>query len=90
MELLTLAAAVLLLLGLLALAKVCMLEYKARGHLQRGAYTVQTIVEAHSSPLSAIPNAGWGAAYSRLLWAFPREYQGTITLDLPRLHRRLG
>ncbi|KAH6962679.1 benzoate 4-monooxygenase cytochrome p450 [Ilyonectria sp. MPI-CAGE-AT-0026] len=47
-------------------------------------------LQAYTSPLSAIPNAGAGAPYSRLLWAFPREYWGTITLDLPSLHKKLG
>ncbi|KPM38471.1 hypothetical protein AK830_g8100 [Neonectria ditissima] len=47
-------------------------------------------VQAHVSPLSQIPSAGFAAPYSRLLWAFRREYRGTITLDLPVLHKKLG
>ncbi|KAH7129294.1 benzoate 4-monooxygenase cytochrome p450, partial [Dactylonectria macrodidyma] len=47
-------------------------------------------LHAHKSRLSAIPSAGLGAPYSRLLWAFPREYRGTLTLDLPTLHKKLG
>ncbi|KAH6880346.1 cytochrome P450 [Thelonectria olida] len=43
-----------------------------------------------ASPLSKIPNAGFGAAYSRFAWAFPHEYQGTVTIDLPKLHEKLG
>ncbi|OJJ95119.1 hypothetical protein ASPACDRAFT_55439 [Aspergillus aculeatus ATCC 16872] len=42
------------------------------------------------SPLASIPNAGILAPVSRLLWEFPTEYQGKITLELPRLHRKLG
>ncbi|PWY83570.1 benzoate 4-monooxygenase cytochrome p450 [Aspergillus heteromorphus CBS 117.55] len=42
------------------------------------------------SPLASIPNAGFLAPVSRLLWEFPVEYQGRITLELPKLHKRLG
>ncbi|OBT72259.1 hypothetical protein VF21_08176 [Pseudogymnoascus sp. 05NY08] len=42
------------------------------------------------SPLSLIPNAGILAPVSRLLWAFPSEHRGRITLDLPRLHEKYG
>lgn len=42
------------------------------------------------SPLSSIPNAGILAPVSRLLWAFPSEHRGRITLDLPRLHEKYG
>ncbi|KAK6225498.1 benzoate 4-monooxygenase cytochrome p450 [Colletotrichum tabaci] len=45
---------------------------------------------AHASPLSHIPNAGWGAGYSRLIWAFREEYCGRITIDLPKIHEKLG
>ncbi|TQN68409.1 Cytochrome P450 monooxygenase yanH [Colletotrichum shisoi] len=45
---------------------------------------------AHASPLSHIPNAGWGAGYSRLIWAFREEYCGKITIDLPKIHEKLG
>ncbi|TGO68474.1 hypothetical protein BOTNAR_0024g00250 [Botryotinia narcissicola] len=48
------------------------------------------IVREYFSPLSSIPNAGVGAPYSRLLWAFPTEFRGRITLDLPKLHEKLG
>ncbi|TGO71356.1 hypothetical protein BELL_0588g00070 [Botrytis elliptica] len=48
------------------------------------------IVREYFSPLSSIPSAGVGAAYSRLLWAFPTEFRGRITLDLPKLHEKLG
>jgi hypothetical protein len=37
-----------------------------------------------------VPIAGWLAPVSRLAWAFPHEFRGTITLDLPKLHARLG
>ncbi|KAL5399818.1 hypothetical protein PMIN02_000348 [Paraphaeosphaeria minitans] len=48
------------------------------------------IVSFYNSPLSRIPSAGFGAAFSRLAWAFPHEYNGTITVDLPKLHEELG
>ncbi|KAF7947233.1 uncharacterized protein EAE97_004482 [Botrytis byssoidea] len=48
------------------------------------------IVRGYFSPLSSIPNAGVGAPYSCLLWAFPTEFRGRITLDLPKLHEKLG
>ncbi|TGO33366.1 hypothetical protein BHYA_0250g00120 [Botrytis hyacinthi] len=48
------------------------------------------IAREYFSPLSSIPNAGVGAPYSRLLWAFPTEFRGRITLDLPKLHEKLG
>ncbi|PMD40842.1 benzoate 4-monooxygenase cytochrome p450 [Hyaloscypha variabilis F] len=41
-------------------------------------------------PLSSVPNASFLAPISRLLWALPSEYQGQITLDLPRLHEVYG
>ncbi|KAH6968065.1 cytochrome P450 [Fusarium avenaceum] len=47
------------------------------------------IVNSYTSPLSKIPNAGFGAAFSRLIWTFPHEYSGTLTLELPKLHERL-
>ncbi|KAH6667890.1 benzoate 4-monooxygenase cytochrome p450 [Halenospora varia] len=42
------------------------------------------------SPLSSIPNAGFLAPVSRLLWAFPFEHRGRITIDLPLLHEKHG
>ncbi|KAJ3546621.1 hypothetical protein NM208_g1915 [Fusarium decemcellulare] len=54
------------------------------------ATIIYKIVTELLSPLSKIPNAGFGAAYSRLAWAFPHEHRGTVTLDLPKLHERLG
>ncbi|CCD50025.1 hypothetical protein BofuT4_P092970.1 [Botrytis cinerea T4] len=48
------------------------------------------IAREYFSPLSSIPNAGVCAPYSRLLWAFPTEFRGRITLDLPKLHQKLG
>ncbi|KAF7887599.1 hypothetical protein EAF00_009893 [Botryotinia globosa] len=48
------------------------------------------IVREYFSPLSSIPNAGVGAPYSRLLWAFRTEFRGRITLDLLKLHEKLG
>ncbi|PYH84665.1 benzoate 4-monooxygenase cytochrome p450 [Aspergillus uvarum CBS 121591] len=42
------------------------------------------------SPLASIPNAGILAPVSRLLWEFPSEYQGKVTLELPKLHKKLG
>ncbi|OJJ07152.1 hypothetical protein ASPVEDRAFT_88407 [Aspergillus versicolor CBS 583.65] len=49
------------------------------------------IVYAHFfSPLSHIPSAGILAPVSRLLWEFPTEYRGQLTLILPKLHRKLG
>ncbi|PYI01151.1 benzoate 4-monooxygenase cytochrome p450 [Aspergillus sclerotiicarbonarius CBS 121057] len=42
------------------------------------------------SPLASIPNAGILAPISRLLWEFPTEFQGKLTLKLPELHKRLG
>lgn len=66
--------------------KVCLLRefYKAYTNNVKG------IICSYTSPLSLLPSAGWGAAYSRLLWAFPQEYCGTITLELPKLHRQIG
>ncbi|KAH6659035.1 cytochrome P450 [Truncatella angustata] len=48
------------------------------------------IIRERLSSLSSLPNAGIGAPYSRLLWAFPTEFRGLVTLDLPRLHEKLG
>jgi hypothetical protein len=42
------------------------------------------------SPLTSIPNAGILAPLSRLSWAFVAEHCGTITLELPVLHDKLG
>ncbi|OHF00745.1 hypothetical protein CORC01_04062 [Colletotrichum orchidophilum] len=50
----------------------------------------KAVTRAHASPLSQIPNAGWGAGYSRLIWAFRQEYRGHVTLELPKLHEKLG
>ncbi|CAK7231579.1 hypothetical protein SBRCBS47491_007981 [Sporothrix bragantina] len=44
----------------------------------------------YTHPLARVPSAGFLAPVSRLAWAFPHEYRGTITLDLPRLHAHLG
>ncbi|KAH7261641.1 cytochrome P450 [Fusarium tricinctum] len=53
-------------------------------------FVLSHIIKNYASPLSKIPNAGFGAAFSRLIWAFPREYSGTLTLELPKLHDKLG
>ncbi|KAL2839496.1 benzoate 4-monooxygenase cytochrome p450 [Aspergillus pseudoustus] len=42
------------------------------------------------SPLSHIPSASVLAPVSRLLWEFPVEYRGQLTLSLPKLHKKLG
>ncbi|RAL02994.1 benzoate 4-monooxygenase cytochrome p450 [Aspergillus ibericus CBS 121593] len=42
------------------------------------------------SPLASIPNAGILAPISRLHWEFPTEFQGKLTLELPKLHKKLG
>ncbi|KAL3467188.1 cytochrome P450 [Aspergillus heterothallicus] len=42
------------------------------------------------SPLSHIPSAGILAPLSRLLWEFPVEYHGQLTLALPELHKKHG
>ncbi|KAL4862796.1 hypothetical protein BDV12DRAFT_190146 [Aspergillus spectabilis] len=42
------------------------------------------------SPLSQIPSASILAPVSRLLWEFPMEYRGQLTLALPILHQKLG
>lgn len=52
--------------------------------------TIQIIKQAYLSPLAAVPNAGRLAPLSRLLWAFPQEYSGEVTLELPRLHAKSG
>ncbi|SCV51695.1 related to trichodiene oxygenase cytochrome P450 [Fusarium fujikuroi] len=54
------------------------------------AIFIYNIISTYTSPLSKIPSAGFGAAFSRLLWAFPQEYKGAITLTLPELHKKLG
>ncbi|KAF5684623.1 cytochrome P450 monooxygenase [Fusarium denticulatum] len=54
------------------------------------AVIIYRVISVYTSPLSKIPNAGFGAAFSRLAWAFPQEYNGTITLSLPKLHERLA
>ncbi|CEI68061.1 unnamed protein product [Fusarium venenatum] len=53
-------------------------------------FIIYRVISEYTSPLSKIPNAGFGAAFSRLAWAFPQEYNGTITLSLPKFHERLG
>ena len=42
------------------------------------------------SPLASIPNAGILAPVSRLLWEFPTDFRGKLTLELPELHKKLG
>ncbi|KAK7457688.1 cytochrome P450 [Colletotrichum acutatum] len=69
--------AILILTSLVALCVVVVTVFKA-------------VTRAHASPLSRIPNAGWGAGYSRLIWAFRQEYRGNVTLELPKLHETLG
>lgn len=54
------------------------------------AQIYRAVRQAYSSSLSAIPNAGILAPLSRLLWAFPQEFSGNITLELPRLHAKYG
>ncbi|KAF4818925.1 Cytochrome P450 monooxygenase yanH [Colletotrichum siamense] len=51
---------------------------------------VKTFTKLRTSSLSHLPNAGWGANYSRLLWVFWQEYRGNVTLKLPELHEQLG
>ncbi|KAF4309936.1 cytochrome p450 [Botryosphaeria dothidea] len=48
------------------------------------------IQRKYLSLLRAVPDASVAAPLSRLLWAFPQEHRGSITLDLPRLHEKLG
>ncbi|KAF5617290.1 cytochrome P450 monooxygenase [Fusarium tjaetaba] len=54
------------------------------------AILIYNIISIYTSPLSKIPSAGFGATFSRLLWTFPQEYKGAITLTLPELHKKLG
>ncbi|KAF5687109.1 cytochrome P450 monooxygenase [Fusarium circinatum] len=54
------------------------------------AVIIYRVISVYTPPLSKIPNAGFGAAFSRFAWAFPQEYNGTITLSLPKLHERLA
>ncbi|BCS28608.1 cytochrome P450 [Aspergillus puulaauensis] len=54
------------------------------------AFIVRVIYAHFFSPLSHIPSASILAPVSRLLWEFPTEYRGQITLALPELHRKLG
>ncbi|EPE06859.1 benzoate 4-monooxygenase cytochrome p450 [Ophiostoma piceae UAMH 11346] len=54
------------------------------------AVILRALYRARSTPLAQVPSAGLLAPVSRLAWAFPHEYRGTITLDLPKLHDRLG
>jgi len=62
-----------------------------RAYLREALLTVyQLLYNYFVSPLSSIPNAGILAPISRLLWAFPLEYRGLITLDLPLLHETHG
>ncbi|OJD38796.1 cytochrome p450 [Diplodia corticola] len=51
---------------------------------------VEGIKRKYLSSLRAVPNASVLAPFSRLLWAFPQEHFGNITLALPRLHEKLG
>ncbi|KAH8658163.1 benzoate 4-monooxygenase cytochrome p450 [Xylariales sp. PMI_506] len=72
--------------------------WDTRWYLNAGAIVLLLVLcirslrasRAWISHSSTIPKAGLGATVSRLAWAFPREFRGTITLDLPKLHRRLG
>lgn len=50
----------------------------------------EAVIRAHASPLSQIPNGGWGAGYSRLSWTFYQEFRGNITIELPKIHEKLG
>ncbi|KAJ5768537.1 benzoate 4-monooxygenase cytochrome p450 [Penicillium manginii] len=51
---------------------------------------IKCIYEYFLSPLSQIPKAGLLAPVSRFLWEFPLEYRGKLTLELPKLHKKLG
>lgn len=51
---------------------------------------LEAVTRAHASPLAEVPSAGWGAGYSRLLWAFRQEFRGNITIELPKIHEKLG
>ncbi|KAK1459942.1 cytochrome P450 [Colletotrichum melonis] len=89
--------AILVLTSLVALCIVAVTAFKvfiisksSNLQLDRTIDTLQTVTKAHASPLSRIPNAGWGAGYSRLIWAFRQEYRGNVTLELPKLHETLG
>ncbi|KAH8694304.1 cytochrome P450 [Talaromyces proteolyticus] len=54
-------------------------------------FTVSWIVYTYLfSPLASIPNAGVLSPISRLLWEFPMEYRGRISLVLPELHKKHG
>lgn len=57
-----------------------------------GSYSDDYQISWHvkSSSLANVPNAGPFALFSRILWAFPRELRGSITQDLPDLHKKLG
>lgn len=59
-------------------------------HVQPFTDLSEAVARAHASPLSQVPNAGWGAGYSRLLWAFYQEFTGNITIELPKIHEKLG
>ncbi|KKY15408.1 putative benzoate 4-monooxygenase cytochrome p450 [Diplodia seriata] len=52
-------------------------------------FILKGIKRKYLSPLRAVPNASPLAPFSRLLWAFPQEHSGNITLALPRLHEKL-
>ncbi|ETS82547.1 hypothetical protein PFICI_04423 [Pestalotiopsis fici W106-1] len=54
------------------------------------ACCIASFIRAYLSPLSSIPTATFWAPHSRLLWAFPTEFRGLITVNLPKLHEKLG
>ncbi|KAJ5890467.1 uncharacterized protein N7473_006695 [Penicillium subrubescens] len=58
--------------------------------LLASALGIKIIYTYFFSPLSHIPNAGLLAPISRFLWEFPLEYRGQLTLELPKLHKKLG
>ncbi|CDM28007.1 Cytochrome P450 [Penicillium roqueforti FM164] len=63
----------------------------AQNHYNGKNRAIRQLVHTYFfSPLSHIPNASLLAPISRLLWEFPTEYQGHLTLELPKLHKRLG
>ncbi|KAJ5389089.1 benzoate 4-monooxygenase cytochrome p450 [Penicillium cataractarum] len=58
--------------------------------LGASALVIKIIYTYFFSPLSHIPNAGLLAPISRFMWEFPLEYRGQLTLELPKIHKRLG
>ena len=79
-----------LVLLVLALLKVILSNGRADYRSTDNSKAFGAIGKAYFSPLASIPSPNAFAPLSRLFWVFPQEVSGNVTLELPRLHEKLG